>query len=143
MFLSGSFKEFFAVFPVMRSQCSQPVKPKMSQTGVPEVTRNGMFGMYPSGRPQCTTFGKNRANLGNTARKCLSEPTSGQLRMSVSQSWVYCRERGHVRMPTIRTFGCTATTQPTQWGCVLDVVGPGRGKRDTGNGCASSGIERR
>ena len=79
MFLSGSFKEFFAVFPVVRSQCSQPVKSKMSQNGVPVVNRSGTFRMYPSRRPQCTTFSKNWVNLGNTAKKCLENWKTGNI----------------------------------------------------------------
>src|SRR5882762_4426066 len=71
MSLSGSFKEVFAVSPVMGSQCSQPVKFKMSQNGVPEMAQSGTFRMYPSGPPQCTTFGKNPGHFGSTARKCL------------------------------------------------------------------------
>ena len=71
VFLSGSFKEFFAVSPVMWLWCTQPVKPKMSQNGVLEVNRSGTFRIYPSWQPQCTAFGKIRANFGNTARKRL------------------------------------------------------------------------
>ena len=44
-------------------QCSQPVKPKMSQNGVPEVNQSGTFWMCPSRQPQCTIFGKK--NWGN------------------------------------------------------------------------------
>ena len=64
MFLSGSFKEFFAVSPVMGLQCSHPVKFKMSQNSVPEMTQRGTFKMYPSGPPQYTTFGKNPGHFG-------------------------------------------------------------------------------
>ena len=77
MFLSGPFKEYFAVFPVVRSRCSQPVKFRMSQNSVLVVNQSGTFRMYPSGRPQCTTFGKNRVKFGNTARKCLENQKTG------------------------------------------------------------------
>ena len=62
--LSGSFTISFVMYPVMGSQCSQPVKLKMSQTGVPEVFLSGTFGMYPKFRPQCTTFGKILGHFG-------------------------------------------------------------------------------
>ena len=51
MFLSGSFKEFFAVSPSVAPQCPQSVKFKMSQNGVPEMTPSGTFGMYPPNQP--------------------------------------------------------------------------------------------
>ena len=52
MFLSGSFKEFFAVSPSVAPQCPQPVKFKMSQNSVPEMILSGTFEMYPPYRPQ-------------------------------------------------------------------------------------------
>ena len=47
MFLSGSFKEFFAVSPSVAPQCPQPVKLKMNQNSVPEVVSSGTFEMSP------------------------------------------------------------------------------------------------
>ena len=43
MSLSGSFKVFFAVSPVVQSQCSQPVKLKMSQNGELDMFQTGKF----------------------------------------------------------------------------------------------------
>ena len=63
-------------------QCSQPVKPKMSQNNVQEVNQSGTFGMYPSRRPQCTTFSKIWENFGNTASKCLENWKTGNIMMT-------------------------------------------------------------
>ena len=93
MFLSGSFKEFFAVSPVMGLQCSQPVKFKMSQNGVQEMTQSGTFQMYPLRPPQCTTFSKNPGHLRNTARfiqNVPSFPVSQTFPCSVPEvSWIF------------------------------------------------------
>ena len=45
MFWSGSFKEFFMVFPAVWLQCSQPVKLKMSHTGALEMFLSDKFRM--------------------------------------------------------------------------------------------------
>jgi len=58
MFPSGSFTVYFAVFPVVWSQCSQPVKLEMSWNSVPEMFLSGTFRMYWHFCPWCTTFGK-------------------------------------------------------------------------------------
>jgi hypothetical protein len=59
---------YFAVFPAVRSQCSQSVKFKISQNGVLEMFPSGTFRMYPPlPTMQCTTFGKFWVNFGNTA----------------------------------------------------------------------------
>ena len=51
VFLSGSFKENFAVSQRVAPQCPQSVKLKMSQNGVPEVALSGTSGVVPSKRP--------------------------------------------------------------------------------------------
>src|SRR6267143_5230584 len=51
----------------------------MSQNGVLEMTQSGAFGMYSSGPPQCTAFGKNPGHFGNTARKCLGNWKTGNI----------------------------------------------------------------
>src|SRR6267378_7519447 len=109
MSLSGSFKEVFAVSPVMGSQCSQPVKFKMSQNGVPEMAQSGTFRMYPSGPPSVPLSAKIQDTLGKcwVHSKCSQFSSFPDISLQCSQSVLdFCRKwyTGVVLMGTSQMY---------------------------------------